>query len=261
MPFADNILTHARPDSIRRNVLLPRRQHYYPSPADWRDEVLYFLLVDRFSDEAPRPLLDRRNLRAARPRLPNGQDWRWDRWQGGTIRGVKSRLDYLKNLGVSTLWLSPVFKQRGHLDTYHGYGIQDFLEVDPRFGSRQDLVDLVAEAHAQGLRIILDIIFNHSGHNWLYPANTPGGPDTPVYTTGRHSFGTLRDAQGQPVAAIQGREDGVWPSEFQDVDYYTRAGNGNLGAGDINDPNAEHKRTDFNTLRDFSLGEPDVLTD
>lgn len=95
MPFADNILTQGRPDSIRCNVVLPRRQHYHPSPADWRDEVLYFLLVDRFSDEVSRPLLGRRNLRAARPRLPNGQDWRWDRWaasgadrwQGGTIRG------------------------------------------------------------------------------------------------------------------------------------------------------------------------------
>ena len=54
----------------------------------------------------------------------------------------------------------------GHLDTYHGYAIQDFLEVDPRFGTRQDLVDLVDAAHAKGLRVILDIIFNHSGHNW-----------------------------------------------------------------------------------------------
>ena len=51
--------------------------------------------------------------------------------------------------------IGPIFKQHGHLDTYHGYGIQDFLEVDPRFGKRQDLVDLVDEAHAQGMRVIL----------------------------------------------------------------------------------------------------------
>ena len=271
MSFADIVLSQGRPASIRLNVTLPRRRRYYPSSADWRDEVLYFLLVDRFSDgrEASRPLLDRRNLWAARPTLPGGEAWRWERWaqsggarwQGGTLQGVTSRLDYLKALGITTLWLSPVFKQRGHLDTYHGYGIQDFLEVDPRFGTRQDLVELVAQAHAQGLRIILDIIFNHSGDNWLYPSDTAGGPHTPQYTTGRYAFGNWRDAHGQPLAVIQGGEDGVWPRELQEVERYTRAGSGNLGAGDINDPQAEHKRTDFITLRDFGLEEPELLTD
>ena len=64
MPFRDSMLGQARPPSVRA-VDLPRRQQYFPSPADWRDEVLYFLLPDRFSDgrEATRPLLDRRNLR------------------------------------------------------------------------------------------------------------------------------------------------------------------------------------------------------
>jgi glycosidase len=132
MSFTASALSQDRPTSIRREVVLPRRQSYYPSPVDWRDEVLYFLLVDRFSDgqEAGRPLLDRQNLAAARPDLPGGQPWRWDRWaesgerwQGGTLAGVRSRLDYLSQLGVTTLWLSPVFKQRGHLDSYHGYGV------------------------------------------------------------------------------------------------------------------------------------------
>src|SRR5437588_5214908 len=122
MTFAASALTRDRPASVRRNVLLPRRQRYHASPVDWRGEVLYFLLVDRFSDgqEQGRPLLDRRNLAAARPAVP----WRWDRWaesgagrwQGGTLRGVTSKLPYLKKLDVSTLWLSPVFKQRGHAD-------------------------------------------------------------------------------------------------------------------------------------------------
>jgi len=51
--------------------------------------------------------------------------------------------------GVTTLWLSPVFKQRGHLDTFHGYGVQDFMDVDPHLGSRRDLVDLSPQAHRQ----------------------------------------------------------------------------------------------------------------
>ncbi|MCP4391314.1 MAG: alpha-amylase, partial [Gammaproteobacteria bacterium] len=261
MSFIDETLNQDRPESIRTDVSLPRRRRYHPSPADWRDEVLYFLLVDRFSDgqEETRSPLDRTNLSAARPPLPNGEPWRWDRWaesgadrwQGGTLRGVTSKLGYLKSLGVSTIWLSPVFKQRGHLDSYHGYGIQDFLEVDPRFGDRRDLVELVAAAHAAGLRIILDIIFNHSGPNWLYP----GGVWMPPYKPHpeRYPFGTWLDEQGQPTTAIGGSEDGVWPIELQDEEAYSRAGSGNLGGGDLDDPNAEHKRTDFLTLRDFRL--------
>jgi len=266
MSFSSNTLQRERPDSIRADVSLPRRQQYYASPVDWRDEILYFLLVDRFSDgrEQTRPLLDRQNLGSAR-----SQSWRWDqwadsganRWQGGTLQGVKSKLDYLKRLGVTTLWLSPVFKQRGHLDTFHGYGVQDFLDVDPHFGTRRDLVDFMNAAHRQGMRIILDIIFNHSGPNWIYPPGTPGGQETPVYTTGQYPFGSWLGDQGQPINAIQGSEDGAWPVELQDTLRYTRAGMGNLGAGDIDDPNAEHKRSDFFTLRDLQLEAPDLLTD
>jgi Alpha amylase, catalytic domain/Alpha amylase, C-terminal all-beta domain len=97
-------------------------------------------LARRDSDgETERPLLDRTRLPEARP-----EGWRWDAWassgqdrfQGGTLAGIRARLPYLKRLGVTTLWLSPVFKQRAHVDSYHGYGIQDFLEVDPHFGTR-----------------------------------------------------------------------------------------------------------------------------
>src|SRR5262245_16294708 len=110
MSFIDTELSQNRPASVR-GVDLPRRERYHPSPADWRDEALYFLLPDRFSDgqEQSRPLLDRRNLASARPALPDGEPWRWDlwaqsgaeRWQGGTLRGVRSKLGYLKNLGVT----------------------------------------------------------------------------------------------------------------------------------------------------------------
>ena len=173
MGFVDEALAAPRPDRLA-DLDLPRRQRYFRSPGSWQDEVIYFLLVDRFSDgaEAGRPLLDRSNQAAARPGI-DGQPWRWDSWaasgrerfQGGTLSGVASKLDYLSGLGVTTVWLSPVFRQRGHLDTYHGYGIQDFLDVDPRFGTRADLVDLVRQAHDRGIRVLLDVIFNHSGAN------------------------------------------------------------------------------------------------
>jgi glycosidase len=270
MPTALDLLAQPRPDSIRA-VALPDGGDYFPSPADWRDEVLYFFLPDRFSDgrEHERPLLDRLGLAAARRR--DGCAWNWEewvrsgatRWQGGTLAGAISRLDYLQRLGVTALWVGPVFKQRLFGNTYHGYGIQDFLDVDPRLGTRQDLVELVRAAHERGMRVLLDIIFNHSGMNWVYHADTPGGIWQPHYCSHprRHRFGAWLDASNQPIAEITHPDAGVWPREFQHPDCYTRAGSGGLDDNDIENPHAEHKRTDFRSLRDFDLDYPGVLDD
>src|SRR4051794_15521740 len=125
MLFRDAMLGQARPSSVR-TIDLPRREKFFPSPADWRDQVIYFLLPDRFSDgqEDSRPRLDRANPAAARPAGFRFDDWAAsgaDRYQGGTLAGVSSKLDYLKALGISTLWVGPVLKQRAHLNTFHGY--------------------------------------------------------------------------------------------------------------------------------------------
>lgn len=271
MKFADQNLAKPRPGSLN-DFSLPRRESYYPSSADWRNEVLYFLLPDRFSDgkENTRPLLNRQQLNQSRPNLPNGQSWRFDkwaesggdRWQGGTLKGLESKLDYLNQLGVTTIWIGPIFQQRGHLNTYHGYGIQDFLEVDPRFGTRQELVGLVNQAHKKGLRIILDIIFNHSGYNWDYAPGTPGGEQKPPYTSSWYQFGSWLGDQGQIIAGKpRTNADGVWPSELQEADCYSRAGYSEegLGRGDLEDPNAEFRRSDFINLRDFQLDYPHLL--
>jgi glycosidase len=249
----------------------PERDRYHPSPSDWRDEVFYFLLPDRFSNGSERPdrLLDSDLNTAdgiARVRILRGPHWRWDQWQssgatrfqGGTLAGIRSKLGYLAGLGVTTLWIAPVFRQRIEEDTYHGYGIQDFLDIDPRFGTRRDLVELVEEAHSDpyNMRVVLDIIFNHSGCNWLYdaamgnvfgPPYLPAGNYDPVWP--RNGFGS---AMTEPNPVL-GRDDYVWPKDLQGGDRYLRAGSGNLGAGNIDDDNAEHKRTDFCSLRKFNL--------
>jgi len=241
---------------------LPRRVQYTPSPVSWQNEVIYFLMVDRFSDghESSGRILDRSNI----PQL-RGRDWKWNdwaysgahRWQGGTLEGVRSKLDYLSNLGITTIWLSPVFKQRAHQNDYHGYGIQNFLTIDPHFGTHEDLIRLIDEAHERGMRVILDIIFNHSGPNWIYPGNEWMPPYRPY--PHRYEFGNWLNEAGQPIDSISTFEDGVYPVELQDTELYTRAGSGNLGAGDTADPFAEHKRTDFFTLRDFNTSNREVL--
>ena len=81
--------------------------------------------------------------------------------QGGTINGIRSKLSYIRDLGATAIWVGPVWKQRRDLETYHGYGTQNFLEVDPRFGTRKELRALVDEAHAQGMYVLLDVIYNH----------------------------------------------------------------------------------------------------
>ncbi len=336
MPTPSDLLNINRPDSLQEvRALLDRARRegitYFPSPIDWRDEVLYFLLPDRFSDgnEASRSLLTRDEIRDFR-RASSRPNWNWKawadsgrRWQGGTIKGITGRgtikgitgqLDYLQELGITTIWVGPVFKQRVRLDTYHGYGIQDFLEVDPRFGTRRNLIELVSAAHSKQMRIILDIIMNHSGDNWGYVPpeqllsdvrneppylqwpdyygfmNHSGDnwgylpPEQPLsdvrneqpYLQWPDYYGNPNRSDGQnwrlawrneqEIGFTTNSEDikephqGIWPRELQNSQLYTRAGKGDLGTGDINDPHAENKRTDFFSLKDFALDAPNALS-
>ncbi|HEX3047468.1 MAG TPA: alpha-amylase family glycosyl hydrolase [Bacillota bacterium] len=135
----------------------------FPSPEDWRDLPVYCIMPDRFNG----PLLD--------PNYKLNQEW--NRFTGGTFKGITEKLDYLKDLGVGAIWVTPVFKNRqDDSGTYHGYGVQDFLEVDPRFGTkrndiataRRELHELIDQAHARGMYIIMDIIINHSGDVFAY---------------------------------------------------------------------------------------------
>lgn len=240
----------------------------HPSPTDWRDQILYFLLPDRFSNGAEdrfsagaqgtTPLFDRAN-----PTAHSADKAEWMRagksFTGGTIRGIESKLRYLAGLGVTALWIGPIWKQRPDLQTYHGYGIQDFLDIDPRFGTRRDLRTLVDAAHACGIYVILDVIYNHSGNNWFYDdggtlKETVGYRFEPPYT-----FGSWRSATGASIKKIDGRDDGVWPVEFQNPDFYTRAGQ--IGRWDPAageeplDPRNEFRRGDFFDLKDLRVQE------
>ncbi|MBZ5523218.1 MAG: alpha-amylase [Acidobacteriia bacterium] len=263
MSFADTMLSQERPEAVRQ-VALPRRTAYHPSPSDWADQVIYFLLPDRFSDgqEGRRPMLDLKNPRVYRPDHFEWKTWAESgggRFQGGTLKGITSKLVYLRGLGVTTLWIGPVFKNRTHWDSYHGYAIQDFLEVDPRLGDRQDLVELIAQAHRLNMYVLLDVVFNHTGDNWLYAT----GEDQPRYLDWPqfYSKGPWRDRQGGLTTAISTGDDGVWPRELQREEYYTRAGEGNLGQGSIDDPHAEFRRTDFIGDRDINYDGTQALND
>lgn len=137
---------------------------FFPSPAAWEDQVLYFLMLDRFSDGKEQGYRDNEgNIVAGgtTPMFKNGdrgnatrtaqERKRWfeagGKFVGGTLKGLASKMGYLKRLGVTAIWVSPIFKQVAHQESYHGYGIQNFLDVDPHFGDREDLREMVKTAH------------------------------------------------------------------------------------------------------------------
>jgi glycosidase len=252
------------PDKISQVNLKPRGR-VQPSPVSWRDQVLYFLLPDRFSDakEGSRPRFDHNN-----PSLHKANKHSWmengKTFQGGTLKGIESKLDYIESLGVTTLWIGPIWQQRANLETYHGYAIQNFLDVDPRFGTRQDLRDLVDAAHDRNLYVLLDVIYNHSGNNWFYLSSNGHPQDTMPYRfKPPYDFGVWADQKGQATKKIKTRKDGVWPREFQDPDWYTRAGKiERWDPEPWEDPmhdDCEFRRGDFFDLKDFNLNFSEVL--
>ena len=210
----------------------------FASPADWRDQWIYFLLVDRFDNPAARPRIE-------------PYDGQTDVFQGGSFDGVRSQLDYLKRLGAGAIWLSPVLKNcQYNPHTYHGYGIQDFLTVEPRFCrdpdaarrdpelAMQELRALVDEAHARGLYMILDVVLNHAGDVFEYvQPDGSGGAEAdwswfPYGVRWRDADGrgrsdwTLAPPSPPPDAAI-------WPSELRRNELFRRQGRGGEAGGDF----------------------------
>ena len=241
------------------NANLTPRGRVFPSPADWRDQTLYFLLPDRFSDggEGARPVFDRNNPAAFA--APDKAAWMTagKGFTGGTLAGIRSKLGYLKNLGVTSLWVGPVWKQCASLETYHGYGIQNFLEVDPRFGTRQDLRDLVDAAHDLGMYVLLDIIYNHAGNVFFYDRS--GNPESRMpYRFGPpYPLHGWRSQSGASTLSPASIEDGVWPEELQNPGAFTRAGEiGRFDPEPWEDPLHplnEFRRGDFFDLKNIEL--------
>jgi glycosidase len=228
---------------------------FTPSPAAWEDQVLYFLLLDRFSDgrekdgyrdETDRPVRGG-STPLYRPQDAGRIDYdAWFRagsgWQGGTIAGLKSKLGYLRRLGITALWVSPVFRQVAFEPTYHGYGIQNFLDVDPHFGTREEFRDFVRAAHQQGIYVILDIIAHHTGNVFSYAADRYATHDPasgrwyndPRWDGKPYAVQGFNDRDGRPslpFEVIDGARlepawpDGaIWPREFQQPNLFVRKG-------------------------------------
>jgi glycosidase len=218
----------------------------FPSPADWRDKPIYFLMVDRFNNPAAPPIHSPYD------------DPNYFAYQGGNFAGIQQRLDYITSLGVGAIWLSPVLKNLPFdQGSYHGYGIHDFLRAEPRFAvdaanADNELRALVDAAHQAGLYVIFDIVLNHVGDVFAYDGNSSAAySSTPLPIQ-------WRDAQGDPqpqfsdLAAIANPSIGAvaWPSELHQNRYFRRQGGP--------DPSGPDTIGDFASLKQLVTEDPDL---
>ena len=145
-------------------------------------DVLYMLMPDRFAQGA-----------GHNPQVKGMRPDKEDRSQpslrhGGDLNGIREHLDYFCELGVTALWLTPILENdspdsENGFSTYHGYATTDYYKVDPRFGTNEDYRRLVDGAHAKGLKVVMDMIFNHSGfeHPWTKDMPSKDWLNTPEW--------------------------------------------------------------------------------
>ncbi|WP_309061124.1 pullulanase-type alpha-1,6-glucosidase [Streptomyces sp.] len=158
-PLAAGAATPPAPPSDAKLAASPARH-------DLTREQFYFVLPDRFANGDAKN--DRGGLTGSR--LSTGYD-PTDKgfYQGGDLKGLTEKLDYIKGLGTTAIWMAPIFKNQPVQGTgkdasagYHGYWITDFTQVDPHFGTNEDLETLIDKAHAKGMKVFFDVITNHT---------------------------------------------------------------------------------------------------
>ncbi|RME83736.1 MAG: DUF3459 domain-containing protein [Caldilineae bacterium] len=163
------------------------------APPEWAHEaVVYQIFVDRFAPVAERWL----------------EPEELEQFHGGNLRGIIERLDYLADLGVTALWLSPIF----HTTSYHGYDTVDYYRVDPHFGTNEDLKELVQAAHRRDLHVILDFVANHTSDRFApfqEALHDPTSPKRAWYSFGPeyvHGYRTFFTSKRMPQLDLDNPE-------------------------------------------------------
>ncbi len=170
-------------------------------------DVLYLLMPDRFASG-----------RQDNDQIQGMNAYHNDRSQpslrhGGDIEGIRQHLDYFTDLGVTALWFTPVLENNSPdtpngYSTYHGYATTDYYRVDPRFGTNEEYRQLIREAHAKGLKVVMDMIFNHCGfeHPWVSDMPSKDWLNTPEWLSEKQSG---RD----PMTGFTANADGSEPAK------------------------------------------------
>lgn len=159
----DLVFIAANGEKIVYNYKLSQKRNRLPDARTVdASDVMYLITPDRFSNGDPTNDSTDDTVEKADRSDPNGR-------HGGDISGIAKNLDYIKNLGVTTIWLNPFLENDQAKYSYHGYGISDFYKTDPRFGTNEDYREFVKLSHENDMKVIMDQVFNHcgAGHWWM----------------------------------------------------------------------------------------------
>ena len=182
-------------------------------------DVIYLLMPDRFANgDLKNDNIDSQPEKADRT-IDYGR-------HGGDIKGIQDHLDYIKELGATAIWCTPVQENNYSKYTYHGYAISDFYKIDPRFGSNDEYAGFVAASHQKGLKVIMDMVSNHSGiwawwmsdlpfEDWIHQWET--------FTRTNHKAKTIKDIHAAEVdkkQMVNGWFDTTMPDLNQQNQYF-----------------------------------------
>jgi len=136
-------------------------------PVQWEDQIVYFLMIDRFADGDPNN--NDQGAGEYDPALDN-------MWQGGDLAGIEENLEYLEELGMTAVWLTPPVRNQwwnpdSSFTGYHGYWASHFMETDPHYGSLEEYKKLADALHARDMYLIQDVVVNHTGNYFSYGSN------------------------------------------------------------------------------------------
>ncbi|WP_273328031.1 alpha-amylase family glycosyl hydrolase [Vallitalea guaymasensis] len=189
--------------------------NYFPSPNDWRTVPMYQFITDRFADGDP----------SNNEGKYGGYDlYKVDARHGGDFKGIADKLDYIKSLGYTAIWISPVFQNR--CNSYHGYGEIDFTLVDDRFGTIDDFREMVDAAHSKGMYVIVDMIVNHMSDLYYFEGHQNEGAPFRLHN------GEYRLVPRDPNETYQDfTVDNTFIPEGQYCDVYDSQGNKKTDSG------------------------------
>lgn len=187
---------------------------------DWDEAIIYFMVTDRFNDG------NTANNDGVEKNNPSG-------YHGGDFAGVTQKLDYLKDLGINTIWITPIVDNIDDALTtdvagitshgYHGYWAKDFTTLEPTLGTEAEFKTLINEAHSRGIKIMVDVVLNHAGYNTedtfgnmiRSNADTVSGDDQLAPLSGLPDFATEKPEVREKLVAWQT----AWMTNY-DIDYF-----------------------------------------
>ncbi|MFW8590825.1 alpha-amylase family glycosyl hydrolase [Glaciecola sp. 2405UD65-10] len=220
-----------------------------------QDEVFYFVMPDRFHNA----ITENDNGDPRRPISFGGLNTQ-SKWafHGGDIAGVEAKLDYIQGLGISSIWMTPILRNKAIQNdgfAHHGYWVVDFTEIDPHFGSNQDLKDLIDAAHKRGIKVFFDIITNHTADVIKYKeCHGENGDYLAADQKGCKFISSNELAAGKSYTPflLENEKSVKFPEWLNDTKYYNNQGD-SFWQGE------SAIKGDFSGLDDIDTSNPEVI--